>query len=278
MAYNHLNLPHELSDFYEPIVIPLVEWLYDAVGNKLQKKVLLPDTLRINDIPMASREYLANQVITSTGKAANGSDVSFMAGNSICLDNGFEVELGAEFLADIQPTQGVTRDYCQNIEYVNGEIEAVYHEAGRVVFKNGNAEFQYRLEDHLGNTRILFRDNGSGAAELLGEWSYYPYGLVHEGVGSEADNPKMSYQFGNKEVNTEFGLNLQDFINRTYDQATGRFWQIDPLSEDYFEWSPYNYVMGNPIKFIDPSGAAPEDIITIQKKFRGYNNYSSSRR
>ena len=68
-----------------------------------------------------------------------------------------------------------------------------------MVFYGGNTEFQYRLEDHLGNMRILFKDNGSGGAELLGEWSYYPYGLVYQDVGREADNPKMNYQYGNKE-------------------------------------------------------------------------------
>ena len=41
---------------------------------------------------------------------------------------------------------------------------------------------------------------------------------------------------------------------------------VDPLAADYAAWSPYNYVMGNPIKLIDPDGRAPEqpdDIIIL---------------
>ncbi len=34
---------------------------------------------------------------------------------------------------------------------------------------------------------------------------------------------------------------------------------VDPLAEDYAAWSPYNYVLGNPISLIDPDGKAPQN-------------------
>jgi uncharacterized protein RhaS with RHS repeats len=38
----------------------------------------------------------------------------------------------------------------------------------------------------------------------------------------------------------------------------GRFLSVDPLAADYAAWSTYNYVMGNPVYFIDPSGMGAE--------------------
>ena len=45
-----------------------------------------------------------------------------------------------------------------------------------------------------------------------------------------------------------------DYIARQNNTTYGRFTSIDPLAEKYHSWSPYAYVMNNPMKFIDPDG------------------------
>ncbi|MEO0901737.1 MAG: hypothetical protein AAFX53_17980 [Bacteroidota bacterium] len=44
-------------------------------------------------------------------------------------------------------------------------------------------------------------------------------------------------------------------------EVVSRWLQPDPLAEEFYEWSPYNFVKNNPAKYIDPDGRAPVDVI-----------------
>ena len=41
------------------------------------------------------------------------------------------------------------------------------------------------------------------------------------------------------------------------------WWSVDPLVEKYSQWSSYNYVLDNPLRFIDPDGRGPGDLILL---------------
>ncbi|OWY21119.1 hypothetical protein C7N43_14060 [Sphingobacteriales bacterium UPWRP_1] len=60
-----------------------------------------------------------------------------------------------------------------------------------------------------------------------------------------------NYQYNNKELNEDFGLQWMDYGARWYNPQINRWGQIDPLAEKYAAWSGYNYVLGNPVRLID---------------------------
>lgn len=45
---------------------------------------------------------------------------------------------------------------------------------------------------------------------------------------------------------------------RLYDAEIGRFLTVDPLAAKYTGWSTYCYVLGNPVKFVDPTGRSAQ--------------------
>ena len=89
---------------------------------------------------------------------------------------------------------------------------------------------------------------------IFEENNYYPFGLKHKGYNSNNLQANYKYKFNGKELQDELGLNLYDYGARNYDPALGRWMNIDPKAEKYFQYSPYVYVANNPLIYVDPDG------------------------
>jgi RHS repeat-associated protein len=190
--------------------------------------------------------------------------INFIGGNKIefAYDAG-----GNKLRKTVSGTTNYIQNYVGGIEYRGTTLEAIYHSEGRVTTINGALKYEYCLKDHLGNTRIMFCDkDGDGkitqltnqeTSEVTQENHHYSFGLSMEGVWS--NTPSVSdnkYQFGDKELNDDFGLGWIDFGARNYDPAIVRWTTTDPLADAFLSWSPYNYVLNSPLNNIDPTGMA----------------------
>ncbi len=66
--------------------------------------------------------------------------------------------------------------------------------------------------------------------------------------------PNLPNKFTGKERDTDFGLDWDYFGARYYDAVIGRFLTVDPLAEEHPDFTPYHYVLNNPLILIDPDG------------------------
>jgi len=176
------------------------------------------------------------------------------------------------FLEVIHPKKRVSaekkrlKDYVGNYVYEDNNLKHFSHPEGYVEPDgNGGFNYVYSYVDHLGNVRLNYSDldgNGSIAqSEILDEKNYYPGGLQHKGYNTVVNGTYHPYGFNGKEENNELDLNTLDFGARNYDPALMRWMNIDPLADQMRRHSPYNYAFDNPLRFVDPDGMAPEDII-----------------
>ncbi|QMU66548.1 MAG: hypothetical protein GKR88_21150 [Flavobacteriaceae bacterium] len=100
--------------------------------------------------------------------------------------------------------------------------------------------------------------------------SYFLFGLQHKGYNNVVNGTEHPYTYNGKEEQNELGLNWLDYGARNYDAALGRWMNVDPLAEHYYNNTPYNYVNNNPLNFIDPDGRS--GIAAIKKDEDG-NEY-----
>ena len=112
-------------------------------------------------------------------------------------------------------------------------------------------------------------------SEIVEENNYYPFGLEHKGYNNVVNGTENNYKtFQGQEINKELGLNWISFKYRNYDPAIGRFFNVDPLAQEYAYQSPYNFSENRVIDGVELEGA---ERLSIHSPGWGGNNGSPIR-
>ncbi|WP_373400420.1 RHS repeat-associated core domain-containing protein [Algoriphagus halophilus] len=90
---------------------------------------------------------------------------------------------------------------------------------------------------------------------IVQETHYDPWGVDLSGLGYQYGGIKTNpYLYNGKELTSGLGVIMYDYGARFYIPAIGRWFVHDPLAEKARRYSPYNYALNNPMRFMDPDG------------------------
>ncbi|MEY8761304.1 RHS repeat-associated core domain-containing protein, partial [Chryseobacterium tongliaoense] len=178
-----------------------------------------------------------------------GLGISEIATNYVYRADGIKISK-----TSLNPTTVLSKtDYLDGFQYetTTGTAVLKFIPTSEGYYNFENNKYIYNYTDHLGNVRLSYMNNGSGA-QIIEENNYYAFGLKHEGYNNLTGNTSYQYKYSGKELQNEIGM--YDYGARFYMPDIGRWGVVDPLAEKSRRWSLYNYALNNPIYFTDPDG------------------------
>jgi RHS repeat-associated protein len=152
-----------------------------------------------------------------------------------------------------------------------GQLAAEY--GGSVVSDPLGCQRCFLTADHLGSTRMVTMEDGSGDPQAVNHivarrYDHLPFGeSLYAGTGARTE--EMRYEVGPpvaEAVNARFTGQYRDaetgldyFGARYNSGAMGRFTSADPLmasakASSPQSWNRYAYVFNNPLRLVDPNG------------------------
>ena len=227
--------------------IQKIRFSYDAQGNRIGKVVELNSGLK--SYIWYVRDAQGNTLATyeSSGSSSNLSDL--------------DLSLTERYL------YGSNRlgMYNESMDVDSGPVDM----ADSMAVKYHRGYRHYELSNHLGNVLATITDKKKGVdensngivdyydADVSSAQDYYPFGMVMPGRNWSSSTYR--YGFNGKENDNEVkGTgNQQDYGMRIYDPRLGRFLSVDPLTNRFPFFTPYQFSGNTPIWATDLDGGEP---------------------
>jgi RHS repeat-associated protein len=223
-------------------------YTYDAVGNLT------------NDSTQALAYDAENKIIKVNNVSAYVYDGEGQRVRKLVVENlRFIYGIGGNLIAEFDRASGALKK-----EYIYGASGLAVTIEPTAINANGT---RYTTSDHLGSPRVI-TDSG---AIVKSRHDYKPFGEeIGAGIGARTEamgyllvSDGLRQKFTSKERDNETGLDY--FGARYYARTQGRFtspdlpfmdqWELNPQS-----WNLYSYVRNNPLRLVDPTGNAAEDL------------------
>lgn len=217
IVYNHNNLP--LKIFFGSN--GSIEYIYNALGKKVKKKVTDGTTVSTTDY-IDGFQY-KNDVLVFFPTASGFVNVTYC--NTCEVGNQYSFNYVFNYV-----------DHLGNIRmsYTKDPITLTL----KVLEENHYYPFGLKHTNYNSDLLMYMRENEQLKIKPGQPGKPLPY----------------KYKYNGKEYQDELGLNMYDYHARNYDPAIGRWMNIDPLAELSRRYSTYTYANDNPIYFIDPDG------------------------
>ncbi len=149
-------------------------------------------------------------------------------------------------------TTGTVTNYIGSFVYEGNSLKYILTSEGMIECQNATYMYSIFLKDHLGNTRLSFREGG-----LVNQVNnYYAFGMKFvSNTYNYQSIADQKYLYNGKELESGFGVDWYDYGARFYDPQIARWTTIDPAIENgHNDYTPYAYVYNNPLLYLDPFG------------------------
>jgi len=115
-----------------------------------------------------------------------------------------------------------------------------------MIGKIKNDELFFYYKDHLGSVRATVNSSG----DVVSSQDFDAWGYLLQDRTFDSDSGKFKFTSKERDIESDYDY----FGARYYDSRIANWTSVDPLMEKHFDWSPYNYVLRNPLRLIDPDG------------------------
>lgn len=159
-----------------------------------------------------------------------------------------------DLTGDAPPWQQVLDEFY--VRDISGKEVAIYSSSSLTQWNiwgldnvgkiNADTTKYYYLKDHLGTIRVVLNSTN----QVVSANDYDCWGFAMQNRSYQSGN--TIYKFTGKERDNESSYDY--FGARYYDSRVATWGSVDPLFEKHIQWTPYNYVLRNPLRLIDPDG------------------------